>query len=161
MPKQEPSSARRSSGQHPSRSELRNSVVWPVAISIAIWLAGLVIWIFAPGRFDILVSAIIAVGLVIYLVWYQRQMRVMPSERLISLLLAGPAVLGIAMGLVRGDALFAITGVSASLLLLAIQRGLSVPLSYRLAQRSFSRGQLETALHLVDKAIDARPVFWE
>ncbi|MCA9868348.1 MAG: tetratricopeptide repeat protein [Anaerolineae bacterium] len=161
MSKQEPSSTRRPPGQHPSRSELRASVVWPVAISVAIWLAGLVIWIIAPGRLDVLVSGIIAAGLVVYLVWYQRQIRMLPSERLFSLLLAVPAVLGITLGLVRGEAIFAITGVSASLLLLTAQRGLSAPFSYRMALRSFNRGHLETALDLVDKAIDARPVFWE
>ena len=161
MPKQESPSTRWSPGQHPSRSELRASVIWPVVISVAIWLAGLVIWLVAPGRFDVLVSGIIAVGLVVYLVWYQRRMRMLPSERLVSLLLVVPAVLGITLGLVRGEATFAITGVSASLLLLTIQRGLSAPFSYRMALRSFNRGQLETALDLVDKAINARPAFWE
>lgn len=160
MPKQEQSPSQRP-GRRPSRSELRNSVVWPVAISVIIWLAGLIIWIIAPGRFDVLVSGLIAAGLIVYLVWYQRRLRMTPSERLISLLLAVPAILGITLGMVRGEAVFAITGVSMSLLLLAAQRALTVPFSYRMARRSFSRGNPDMALDLVDKAIAARPGFWE
>lgn len=156
---QSPSPNRR--GQRPSRSELRSSIVWPVAISVVIWLAGLIIWIIAPGRFDVLVSGIIAVGLVIYLIWYQRRLPLTPSERIFSFLLAVPAVLGITLGMVRGEAVFAITGVSMSLLLLAIQRALTVPLSYRMALRSFTRGNSETALDLVDKSIASRPTFWQ
>lgn len=160
MPKQDQASPQRP-GQRPSRSELRASVVWPVVISVVIWLAGLLIWIIAPGRFDVLVSGIIAAGLVVYLVWYQRRLNMMPSERILSMLLAVPAILGITFGMIRGEAVYAITGVSASLLLLAAQRALSVPFSYRMARRSFSRGNSEMALDLVDKAIDNRPMFWE
>ena len=148
MPKESPSSSQRK-GQHPSRSELRASVVWPVVIAAAIWLAGLIIWIVAPGRFDVLASIIIAVGLFIYLVWYQRSLRLTPGERIFSLLLAAPAILGITFGIIQGQAVYAITGVSASLLLLAAQRALTVPFSYRMARRAFDRGQLETALDLV------------
>lgn len=160
MPKQAQSTSHRP-GQRPSRSELRASIVWPVAISVVIWLAGLVIWIIAPGRFDVLVSGIIAVGLVVYLFWYQRRLNLLPSERIFSMLLAVPAILGITFGMLRGEALYAITGVSASLLLFALQRAFSVPFSYRMARRSFNRGNLDMALDLVDKAIDARPGFWE
>lgn len=160
MPKQDQPTPYRSS-QRPSRSELRASIVCPVAISVVIWLAGLVIWLIAPGRFDALVSGIIAIGLVIYLVWYQRRLNMLPSERILSMLLAVPAILGITFGMIRGEALYAITGVSGSLLLLGLQRVLSVPFSYRMARRSFSRGNMEMALDLVDKAIDARPGFWE
>lgn len=148
-------------GQRPSRSELRASIVWPVVISVAIWVIGLLIWIVRPGQFDALVSIIIAVGLAIYLLYYQRSQRLSPGERVVSLLLAAPAIAGISYGLIRGEAVYTITGVSASLLLLAMQRALTVPLSFRLAARSFSRGHLETALDLVDKAIAARPAFWE
>lgn len=148
-------------GERPSRSELRNSVVWPVAISAVIWVIGLIIYGIAPGRFDVAVSAIIAVGLVVYLFWYQRRLSITPGERILSLLLAVPAIAGITFGMIRGQALYAITGVSGSLLLLALQRVVSVPFSYRMARRSFSRGNSELALDLVDKAIDARPRFWE
>lgn len=160
MPKQEQTKPPRP-GQRPSRSELRSSIVWPVVISVVIWIAGLVIWLIAPGRFDVAVSAIIAVGLVVYLVWYQRRLRVAPSERIMSLLLAVPAIMGITFGMIRGEAVFAITGVSLSLLLLTIQRALIVPISYRMARRSFMRGNSELALDLVDKAITAKPLFWE
>ncbi|MBP6789133.1 MAG: tetratricopeptide repeat protein [Candidatus Promineofilum sp.] len=155
------SKTRSTQGQRPSRSELRASLVWPVVISVGIWVAGLLIYIFLPGRFDALISVLIALGLVIYLLYYQRTQQLTPGERIGSLLLAAPAVAGIAYGLVRGEALFAITGVSASLLLLSAQRFLTTPMSYRLARRAFMRGHLETALDLVDKAIGARPSFWE
>jgi len=150
-----------SQGQRPSRSELRASIVWPVVISVGIWIVGLLIWLFVPDRFDVLVSAIIALGLVIYLLYYQRSQRLTRGERLVSLILAVPAVVGVSFGMVRGQAVYAITGVSASLLLLTIQRGLTLPFSYRMARRAFMKGRLETALDLVDKAIDARPAFWE
>jgi len=135
------SKTRSTQGQRPSRSELRASLIWPVVISVAIWVAGLLIYIFAPGRFDALVSGLIAVGLVVYLLYYQRSQRLSPGERLGALLLAAPAVAGIAYGLVRGDALFAITGVSASLLLLSVQRFLTTPISYRMAA-TVSTGRL-------------------
>lgn len=153
-PKQRP-------GQRPSRSELRASLVWPVIISIAIWVAGLIVWLIAPGRFDALVSAIIAVGLIVYLVYYLRSQPLTPTERILALLLAIPAILGITFGMIRGEAVFAITGVSMSLLLLGLQRAVTVPFSYRMARRAFTKGQLELALDLVDKAIEARPAFWE
>jgi tetratricopeptide (TPR) repeat protein len=148
-------------GRPPSRGELRASIVWPVVIAVGIWLAGLIIYIVAPGRFDALVSAIIAVGLAVYLFWFQRSLKLTPGERVVMLLLALPAILGLTFGVIRGQAVYAITGVCLSLLLLAAQRALTVPLSYRMARRSFSRGHLETALDLVDKAIAARPGFWE
>lgn len=160
MSKESPSSSQRK-GARPSRSELRASIVWPVTIATIIWLAGLIIWIVAPGRFDVLASAIIAAGLVVYLIWYQRSLRLSPGERIFSLVLAAPAILGITFGMIDGQAVYAITGVSASLLLLAAQRALTVPFSYRMARRAFYRGQLEMALDLVDKAIAARPGFWE
>lgn len=148
-------------GERPSRSELRASLVWPVVIAIGIWIAGLLIWLVAPGRFDALVSLIIALGLVVYLIYYGRTQRVTSTERVIAVLLAIPAILGIAFGVVRGQAVYAITGVSLSLLLLAAQRALTVPFSYRMARRAFRKGHLETALDLSDKAIAARPNFWE
>ena len=98
------SKTRSSQGQRPSRSELRASIVWPVVISVGIWVAGLLIYIFLPGRFDVLVSVLIALGLVVYLLYYQRAQRLTPGERLGSLLLATPAVAGIAYGVVRGEA---------------------------------------------------------
>lgn len=160
MSKQSTSPSRQT-GQHPSRSELRASIIWPVVIAVAIWVAGLIIYIIAPGRLDVLVSGLVAAGLLIYLIWYQRSLRITPGERILSLLLAAPAILGITFGLIDGQAVYAITGVSLTLLLLAAQRALIVPFSYRMARRSFSRGRPELALDLVDKAIAARPGFWE
>lgn len=148
-------------GRRPSPSELRNSLVWPVIISIAVWVVGLIVWLVAPGRFDSLVSLIIAAGLAVYLVYYLRSQPLTPTERILAVLLAIPAILGITFGMIRGEAVYAITGVSMSLLLLGLQRAVTVPFSYRMARRAFIKGQLETALDLVDKAIEARPAFWE
>lgn len=148
-------------GRPPSRSELRASLVWPVVIAVGIWLASLIIWIFLPGRFDVLVSGLIAAGLVIYLFWYQRSLKLSAGERVVMMVLAIPAILGLAFGMFEGEALYAITGVSLSLLLLGAQRVLTVPFSYRMARRSFNRGNHELALDLVDKSIAARPGFWE
>ncbi len=148
-------------GTHPSRGELRDSVVWPVLISAVIWVIGLVIYSLAPGRFDVVVSAIIAVGLVVYLVWYQRRLPLTDGERIISLVMAIPAIAGITFGMKNGNAVYAITGVSLSLLLLSIQRAVTTPFSFRMARRSFMRGDLELALDLADKAIASRPGFWE
>ncbi len=155
------SKEKRRPGQRPSRSELRASIVWPVVISVAIWVTGLLIWIVRPGQFDVLVSAIVAAGLAIYLLYYQRSQRLSPGERVASLLLALPAIAGLSDGILRGGAGDTNTGGRAPVGRLAMQRALTVPLSFRLAARSFSRGQLETALDLVDKAIAARPAFWE
>lgn len=148
-------------GKRPSRSALRASFFWPVAISVAIWVVGLVIWLFAPGRFDVLVSVLIATGLLIYLIWHQRRLRLTLRERVVALLLLAPAVAGISYGVKEGDAVYAITGVSLTLLLLGLQNILTTPFSYRMAWRNFQRGNLELALDLVDKAIVARPGYWE
>lgn len=148
-------------GTHPSRGELRNSIVWPVVIMALTWGGGLIIYGIAPGQFDAAVSAAIAVGLLVYFVWYQRRLPMTRGERVFSLALAIPAIIGITFGMKDGNAVYAITGVSLSLLLLAVQRVVVTPFSFRMARRSFMRGDLELALDLVDKAIAARPGFWE
>lgn len=150
-----------SRGQRPAASELRASIVWPIAISVGIWIVALVIWLIFPGRFDALLSLVVAIGLVIYLLHLLRRRSMTASEIMVTLLLSVPAVLGIAVGMIRGQALYTITGVSLSLLLLAMQRAMAVPFSYRMARRSFVRGQLETSLDLADRAIEGRPDFWE
>lgn len=155
------STQKKRSGERPSTKALRASLLWPVLISVGIWLAGLVIWLVAPGRFDVLVSALIAVGLLVYLIYYQRTQRLGRGEQLVSLFLAAPAILGITFGLVEGQAVYAITGVSLTLLLLGAQRVLTVPLSYRLARRRFLAGDNAIALDLANKSIAARPDFWE
>lgn len=160
MANKAPTSSKRT-GTHPSRGELRNSIVWPVVIMALTWAAGLIIYAIAPGRFDVVVSAIIAVGLLVYLVWYQRRLPMTDRERIFSLVLAIPAIAGITFGMLYGNAVYAITGVSLSLLLLSLQRTVTTPFSFRMARRSFMRGDLELALDLVDKAITSRPGFWE
>ncbi len=153
--------AKKGASEHPSRKELRSSVIWPVVISVGIWIVALVVWLFVPGQFDVLVSAIIGVGLLIYLVYYQRSQRLTLREQVVSLFLAIPAIAGITAGLIAGQALYAITGVSLTLLLLGARRIITTPISYRLARRSFFAGDLSMALDLADKSIKARPDFWE
>lgn len=160
MTKTKESPAKRS-GERPSRNELRASVMWPIAISVGIWVAALVIWLIAPGRFDVLVSGIIAVGLVIYLVYFIRSQRLTRSEQVVAIVLALPAVLGIAFGMFYGSAVYAITGVSLTLLLLGARRLFTTPFSYRMARRRFFAGDMSMALDLADKSIAARPDFWE
>ncbi len=160
MTKTKANSSKRS-GERPSRNELRASVMWPVIISVVIWLGALVIWLIAPGRFDVLVSAIIALGLAIYLIYYVRTQRLTQSEQITALVLAIPAILGITTGLFYGSALYAITGVSLTLLLLGARRLFTTPISYRIAKRRFFAGDMSTALELADKSIAARPDFWE
>lgn len=152
---------RKGASEHPSRKELRSSVIWPVVISVGIWIVALVVWLFVPGQFDVLVSAIIGVGLLVYLIYYQRSQRLTRREQLVSLILAIPAIAGITAGLIAGQAVYAITGVSMTLLLLGARRLISTPISYRMARRSFFAGDLSTALDLADKSIKARPDFWE
>lgn len=152
---------KKGASQHPSRKELRSSVIWPVVISVAIWIAALLVWIFVPGQFDAAVSAVIGVGMAIYLVYYQRSQRLTRREQILSLIFAIPAIAGITAGLIAGQAVYAITGVSMSLLLLGARRLITTPISYRMARRSFFAGDLSTALDLADKSIKARPDFWE
>ena len=160
MTKTKPKSAK-SAGQRPSRNELRASVIWPVVISVGIWLAALVIWLIAPGRFDVLVSAIIALGLAVYLISFVRTQRLGRSEQIMAFVLAIPAVAGITFGLFYGSAVYAITGVSLTLLLLGARRLFTTPISYRMAKRRFFAGDLTMALDLANKSIAARPDFWE
>ncbi len=160
MTKTEEPSAKRS-GERPSRKELRASVMWPIIISVAIWVAGLVIWLLAPGEFDVLVSGIIALGLVIYLIYFIRSQRLTNSEQFVVFLLSIPAIAGITGGMFYGSAVYAITGVSMTLLLLAARRLFTTPFSYRMARRRFFAGDLSMALDLADKSIAARPNFWE
>lgn len=160
MTKTKETSGKRS-GERPSRNELRASVMWPIIISVGIWLAALVIWLIAPGRFDVLVSGIIALGLVVYLFYFIRSQRLNGAEQFVVFLLSIPAIAGITGGMFYGSAVYAITGVSLTLLLLAARRVFTTPISYRMARRRFFAGDLSMALDLADKSIAARPTFWE
>lgn len=145
----------------PSGRALRLSLLLPIVIALLIWIVGLIIFAVAPGRFDAAVSLIIGIGLVLFLIYDLRARPDSQQNRLIALLLMLPAVAGIAAGLLRGQALYAITGVSASLLLLGIQRALSIPLSFRLARRRLRMGDPDGAFDLVNKSLTVRPDFWQ
>jgi tetratricopeptide (TPR) repeat protein len=145
----------------PSSRALRASLLLPIVIALLIWLAGLVVFAVAPGRFDTAVSLAIGVGLVLFLLYDLRARPGSSRERTIALLLMLPAVAGIAAGLLRGQALYTLTGVSASLLLLGLQRALSVPFSFRLARRRLQVGDAGGAFELINKSLAARPDFWQ
>lgn len=145
----------------PSSKALRLSLLLPIAIALLIWIVGLILFVVAPGRFDAAVSLSIGIGLVLFLLYDLRARPESQQNRLIALLLMLPAVVGIATGLLRGQALYAITGVSASLLLLGIQRALNIPLSFRLARRRLRMGDPDGAFDLVNKSLTARPDFWQ
>jgi tetratricopeptide (TPR) repeat protein len=133
----------------------------PIVIALLIWLAGLVVFAVAPGRFDTAVSLAIGMGLVLFLLYDLRARPGSSRERSIVLLLMLPAVAGIAAGLLQGQALYTLTGVSASLLLLGLQRALSVPFSFRLARRRLQMGDPDGAFELINKSLAARPDFWQ
>lgn len=145
----------------PSNKALRLSLLLPIVLALLIWVIGLVVFAVAPGRFDAAVSLVIGVGLLLFLLYDLRTRPGSQQDRLIALLLMLPAVAGIAAGLLRGQALYAITGVSASLLLLGLQRALSIPFSYRMARRRLQMGDPDGAFDLVNKSLTARPDFWQ
>jgi tetratricopeptide (TPR) repeat protein len=145
----------------PSSRALRASLLLPIVIALLIWLAGLIVFAVAPGRFDAAVSLAIGAGLLLFLIYDLRARPGSQRERSIALLLMLPAVAGIAAGLIRGQALYAITGVSGSLLLLGLQRTLNVPFSFRLARRRLQMGDADGAFELVNKSLAARPDFWQ
>ena len=142
-----------------NRKELRTSFLLPTLIIVGIWLAGLLIFAFAPDEFDTAVGLFVTASLFIYLIVWTKDAE--PHTRVFALLMAVPALIGITFGIVNGSAMQMIVGVSVTLVLLIAYRALSTPLSYRFAYRAFQQGDDEQALILVNKAIETRPKFWE
>lgn len=144
----------------PSRRDLRASLVLPVGITVLIWLAGLLVFTLAPAaQFNNVIAALIGGSLLVYLFFYTRTAGW--RLRVVALLLATPALIGITVGTVNGRLQPTLIGVGVTFVLLVIQRALNVPLSYRAASRAFERGDDVEALRLLHKSIEARPDFAE
>lgn len=142
-----------------NRKELRASFLLPTLIILGIWLAGLLVFAVAPDEFDTAVGLVVTTALFLYLIFWTKDAE--PRTRVFALLMAVPALIGIAFGIINGRASAMIIGVSITIILLVIYRALNTPLSYRFAYSAFQRGDNEQALELLDKAIAARPKFWE
>ena len=139
--------------------EMRSSLLLPVALGLAILLAGAVVIIFSPWPFWITMTVVIGLMLLAYLLWSTR--RANWGLRILALAVAVPAIIGISIGLANGSISAALLGVGITVLLLTLLRFYQTPLSFRLAGSRFRRGDLDGALELIDKSIDARPDFWE
>ncbi|HFE66643.1 MAG TPA: tetratricopeptide repeat protein [Chloroflexi bacterium] len=142
-----------------NKRELRASLYLPIVIILGIWVMGLLAYVATPGDFNTAVGIAVSAALFLYLVYWTRNA---PARtRMIAILLAVPALVGITMGMVYGRASYTIGGVSLTVLLLIIYRALSTPVSYRFAYRHFQNGNNEAALHLINRAIATRPNYWE
>lgn len=141
------------------RQEMRASLLLPIGITFAVWLAGLVAYLLLPGQFSALVSTLVGIGLAVFLYLWTRNA---PARtRRLALLLAIPALIGITFGLVYGSASYALLGVGLTMLLLVGQRVVDTPLSFRFASRQFQNGNVEAALDLINRSLNARPDFWQ
>ena len=141
------------------RQEMRASLLLPIGITFVVWLAGLVAYLLLPGQFYAVVTLLVGVGMLIFLFIWTRNAT--PRVRRLAILLAIPALIGIALGMVYGSAGYTLLGVGFSMLLLFVQRFIDTPISFRFASRQFQNGNIETALDLVNRAINARPDFWQ
>ena len=143
----------------PSRSELRASVLLPIAISLIIFVVGVIVYLFTPDEFNSVTAVVIGVGLLAFLIYWTRNE---PARlRLISVVIAVPALAGITLGMINGRARDTVIGVAITMVLLVLYRLFDTPISYRFAYGRFRKGDMVGALDLVDKAINARPDFWE
>ncbi len=142
-----------------NKKELRASFLLPTAIIVGIWLLGLMIYALAPEEFDTAVALILATALFIYLIVWTKDAEA--HTRVIALLVAVPALVGITLSIVNGRSSQMIFGVSVTIILLILYRAFNTPLSYRFAYRAFQQGDNAQALDLLNKAIQARPKFWE
>ena len=152
-------SANRKSTRHIVRSQMSTSLLLPIALGLAILLAGVVIAMIAPWEFMNTIAVFIVVVLFIYLLWTTK--KASWRLRIVAIILAIPAIVGIAYGLVNGTITEPLIGVGVTLLLLTALRFFSTPLSYRAASRRFRAGDMEGALDLINRSIEARPDFWE
>ncbi|MFL7840086.1 MAG: tetratricopeptide repeat protein [Candidatus Promineifilaceae bacterium] len=139
--------------------EMRSSMLLPAALGLAILLAGAVVVIFSPWPFWITMTVVIGLMLLAYLLWSTR--RASWGLRILAVAVAVPAIIGISIGLASGSTSAALLGVGVTVLLLTLLRFYQTPLSFRLANSRFRRGDMDGALELIDKSIAARPDFWE
>jgi len=141
------------------RQEMRASLLLPIGITIVVWLAGIGAFLLLPEQFYGIVTALVSLGLIIFLIIWTRNAD--KRTRRWAIILAIPALVGIAFGMVYGSATYTMLGVGITLGLLVIQRAVDTPISFRFARRQFSAGNIEEALDLVTRAIYARPDFWQ
>lgn len=139
--------------------ELRASFLLPIALGLTILLVGAIIAVLAPWSFEISIATFVGLGLLAYLIYYTRGSSW--RLRIIAIVLAIPALVGITLGLTSGSMGDLMLGVGITILLLVLHRFFTTPISYRFATRAFSAGDLDEALDLVNKSIAARPNFWE
>lgn len=142
-----------------NRQEMRASTLLPVIIPVAILLLGGLVWLITPDNFNNGLAIGISLSLLLFLLYWTRREPV--KQRLLALLFAIPALIGVSVGLSLGRLTPILLGFGITGFLLVIYRALSIPLSYRFASRQFQAGRDEEALALVEKAITARPDFWE
>ena len=142
-----------------SKKELRASLILPIVITVIIWGVGLFLYLVTPEEFNTAVALFISLALLIFLLYWTRNAE--KRLRITAVVIAIPALMGLSLGLIRGSAGDTLLGVGLTFLLLFLYRIINTPISYRVAFRHFRAGDMETALDLVDKAIQARPDFWE
>ncbi len=142
-----------------TKKELRASLILPIVITLIIWGVGLLLYLVTPGEFNTAVAIFISLALLLFLLYWTRQAE--KRLRITAVIIAVPALIGISLGMIRGDVSDTLIGIGVTFLLLFLYRALNTPISYRVALRHFREGDMETALDLVDKAIHARPDFWE
>ncbi|MEZ4590517.1 MAG: tetratricopeptide repeat protein [Chloroflexota bacterium] len=142
-----------------SKTELRASLVLPIVITVVIWGVGLLLYLVTPGEFNTAVALFISLAMLASLLFWTRHAE--KRLRITAVVIAIPALMGISLGMIRGRVSDTLVGVGLTFLLLFLYRAFNTPISYRFAFRRFRAGDMETALDLVDKAIAARPDFWE
>ncbi|MFZ1396498.1 MAG: tetratricopeptide repeat protein [Candidatus Promineifilaceae bacterium] len=128
-------------------------------ITVIIWGAGLLLYLVTPGEFNTAVALFISLALLAFLLFWTRNAE--KRLRITAVAIAIPALMGISLGMIRGRVSDTLIGVGLTFFLLFLYRTFNTPISYRFAFRRFRTGDMETALDLVDKAIAARPDFWE
>lgn len=151
--------SKRKSTRHIVRSQMSTSLLLPIALGLAILFFGVLVAMFAPWSFMNTIAVFIIALLLIYLLWTTRKAGW--RLRLLAIIVAIPAIVGIAYGLVNGSFVEPLIGLAVTLFLLAALRFLDTPISYRIAYRRFRDGDLDGSLDLIKRSIAARPDFWE
>ncbi|MFO7682885.1 MAG: tetratricopeptide repeat protein [Chloroflexota bacterium] len=141
------------------RQEMRASLLLPVGITIVVWLAGIGAFLLLPEQFYSIVTVLVGLGLLIFLIIWTRNAD--KRTRRWAIILAVPALIGIAVGMVYGSATYTMLGVGVTIGLLVVQRIIDTPISFRFARRQFSAGDMDAALDLVSRSIQACPDFWQ
>ncbi len=152
---------RKSTSRHGlSTRELRSSFLLPILIGLGILLIGAVVSLFIPAEyFNLAITAVVALLLFLYLIYFTRNAT--PRLRLVALLIAIPALIGITAGMLGGQLRYLFLGVGITFFLLVLLQIFQVPISYRLAYRRFREGRNVEAMELINRTINSRPDFWQ